>query len=156
MKKVLLAAFLSFLTTLPAGAADSGFAVYVNATTPDPVGKQLVFAIKENLRRSEGMQFASAPNDAFIGVSIVTLDPEENGYSTVYSVVLTSKDGGSERPHFDYENNIVGMCGANRVQYCASSIVASIDELSETYKRAFTELLRLYEEDQTKKRNAAN
>jgi hypothetical protein len=156
MRQVLAGAFLAFLTAFPVGAADEGFGIHVESTTPDPVGRQLAFEIREGVRRSAGMRFASAPSDAFIGVSIVTLDPDSDGLSTVYSVVLTSKDGGAERPHFDYENNLVGVCGRDRVKNCASSIVASIDELSETYKRVVAELLRRLEEDQATKENAAN
>jgi hypothetical protein len=61
--------------------------VHVQATAKDLVGSQLVYYLRENLRTSRGMELVFAENDAVVNVRVVTIDPDDAGHRTIYSVV---------------------------------------------------------------------
>jgi hypothetical protein len=104
--------------------------VAVIPTTDDTVGNRLVFAIKESIRRSAGMQLVDRTQDGFIRMNIVTLDPDKSsggGNRTIYSVVWTAQT--FHRPSVTmYLTSSVGTCGTNRVSQCADGLVADTDE----------------------------
>lgn len=105
--------------------------VFVIGQAPDIVGSRLVYAVKEGIRRSSGLHFVERPQDGFIGLYIVSLDPDsdtaQRGLRTIYSVVWTLKSLGENQFNV-YLTSIVGTCGANRVPEFADSIVAITDD----------------------------
>jgi len=141
---------VALVACVGAYAADSGMPVYVAGTADDAVGERLVYAVKETIRKSGGLSLQASTQDAFLAVNMVTLDPDDNGSRTVYSFVLTSAD--SDESHFDYELSFVGVCGTDRVVQCAERIVASVDSVSERYKKSVADALR----NQPTKQDAVN
>ena len=110
--------------------------VYLTATTPDPVGRQMVFELREALRRSAGLSLAERSNDARIYARVVTLDPNEgtsSGVSTIYSAVITFQT--FHEPSIEmYLTSYVGNCGRQRV-------LAGIDEQATFVRGALRDML---------------
>lgn len=117
--------------------------VYLQATTPDAVGRQLVFELREALRRSAGMSLAERKQDALFYMRLVTLDPNNGssaGYSTVYSAVITFQTFHTP-PVEMYLTNYVGTCGQARISSCAQSLLAGVDAEAASVRAAIGELL---------------
>ncbi|QSX74838.1 hypothetical protein HIV01_017095 [Lysobacter arenosi] len=110
-------------TAAPAAPApEAPLTVHVSASAVDPVGRQFVEAIAEQLRQSTDLVPVDVANGARVRLKIATLDPDDNiGRRTVYSVVVTVRP--VDRELDVYWNNYVGLCGQARVQACARSIV---------------------------------
>jgi len=124
---------LSFLlacaTSFAAHAESTSLKVSIAATADDLVGGRLVYAIKEGVRRSAGMQLVNRVQDGLIQVKIVTLDPDKDnksGSRTIYSVVWTLQTFHNP-PVTMYLTNSVGFCGSARVAQCADGLVADTD-----------------------------
>jgi len=112
--------------------------IYVFASANDPVGSQLVYKIRENLRVSKTFELTLHENDSGFQIRIVTLDPNDNGYQTVYSVVWTAKTNDS----FLYWDQLVGICGLNRVSQVADQIVSKTDEMVIDLQRTLIDMLK--------------
>lgn len=139
-----------FFLVLATGIATSTSAlaqtkIYVDGTSKeqDQVGRQLIFELREALRRSSGLSLADRSNDARIHVRFVTLDPDANtsssGIHTVYSMVITFRTF-HEFPVNAYLTSIVGTCGKNRTESCAKSLLTDIDEQVTSIRSAILEL----------------
>lgn len=119
-------------------------AVYILATADDPVGRQIVYEMRELVRRSAGLRLADLASEARFTVRLVTLDPDENtassGISTVYSAVYTMRTL-HETPVDMYLDNRVGTCGRNRVESCAKRMVAAIDEQAVQFRALLKSIL---------------
>jgi hypothetical protein len=102
--------------------------VYVRATTPDTVGKTLVYNIREQINSSSRYELAATESDAVLQFRIVTLDPDESASqkSTVYSAVLTGTQTVS--PHATvYLKHWVGTCRVSVAVSCAENVFADVD-----------------------------
>jgi len=126
---VALSSFLALLMCATASTAQAQTAVYIQSTAPDVVGRQLVFELREAVRRSTALSLAEREQDARIYARIVTLDPDNSGRgnSTVYSAVITMQTF-HETPVEMYLTNYVGSCGRLSVESCARSLLSGIDE----------------------------
>jgi hypothetical protein len=139
----LLAFIAGCLLATVSMSSNAQTAVYLRADTPDPVGRQLAFELREALRRSAGLTLAERPKDARIFTRIVTLDPldgSSSGYSTVYSAVITFQTF-HDTPIEMYLTNYVGTCGRNRVSNCAQSLLAGIDEQASSIRALLRDVL---------------
>lgn len=124
-------------------SASAQTAIYLHATVPDQVGRQLVFELREALRRSAGFTLAERPQDARIYTRIVTIDPNDGssaGYSTVYSAVITFQTF-HDTPIEMYLTNYVGTCGRSRVASCAQSLLSGIDEQAASIRAMIRDVL---------------
>lgn len=119
----------AFFITSPQASAQSIGTVYVGATAKDSVGKQLIFATKEAIRRSAGLTLADTEDESRIQVHFVTIDPDspERGDRTIYSAVWTVKTLHAT-PVTMHLTHYVGLCGVSRVQSCAQDLLATTDE----------------------------
>ena len=112
----------------PSFAQQPKIKVYVRATTPDSVGKTLVYNIREQINSSSRYELAATESDASFQFRIATLDPGEStsSRSTVYSAVLTGTQIVS--PHATvYLNHWVGTCGVSVAASCAENLFADVD-----------------------------
>lgn len=116
-------------TVCLASNAQSVSRVYVSGTTEDSVGRQIVFSVKESIRRSAGLSLAESEADSRIQVQLVTLDPDapDGSRRTIYSAVWTVRTL-HQTPVTMYLTQFVGICGQNRVAGCAQNLVAITDE----------------------------
>ena len=110
--------------------------VEVVATASDSVGSQLVYQIKEDLRKSSSLQLTFSDTELRLQAQIVTLEqyPNSPGASTVYSVVLTLMVPNQSLPF--YLTQYTGYCGASAVNSCADTVVSKISEASDSMLRA--------------------
>lgn len=92
--------------------------VYVSATTRDSVGGQLVYEVREQIRRSSGMDLASSNVNAGYVLHLVTI--KIDNVSTAFSLLLT-------RPGHVL-SHVVGTCGTLNLRNCASNVVADTDQ----------------------------
>ena len=131
MFRFLLLTLIAFAQCLCAtqAKAQAGMPVYVESSAPDPVGKRLVYAIREGIRRSSSMSLEDREKDGFISVRVVTLNPDDGStpVRTIYSVVWTTKTL-HDTPVTMYLTNSVGLCGSAKVAECADGLVADTDE----------------------------
>jgi len=129
--------FITLAVIFSAISIDAQINVYISNTSKDIVGSRLAYKIKENIRKSSGMQLVPAENESVIQIRMVTLDPGNNGNSTVYSVVWTITQLTNLSAKL-YWTSSVGTCGSNRVDEVSESLVAQtddiIDELLETVR----------------------
>ena len=116
--------------------------VYLDDSGSDLVGQRLVYKIRESIRESVGLELAVIEENSFIQLRILTIDPADDNYSTVYSVVWTIR-AGEDSGNLYYTHN-VGTCGSNRVDEVAEGIVADTDYLAEELKEIFASLLYDY------------
>lgn len=130
MKYLLLT--LLFAAAIPAHAA---MPVEIVTTANDPVGSQLVYAIKEKIRQSSSLELSLDSSVLRMQAQIVTLDqyPQSPGISTVYSVVLTWNN--PEQPLPFYLTQYTGYCGSQAVDSCADTVVAKISDQSDQILR---------------------
>jgi hypothetical protein len=141
--RALLRCFLALSALVVSSQTLAQTPVYLQATSPDSVGRQLVFELREALRRSAGLSLAERNQDALFYMRLVTLDPNNGstaGYSTVYSAVITFKTFHTP-PVEMYLTNYVGTCGQSRIASCAQSLLAGIDEEAASVRAAIGELL---------------
>ena len=110
------------------GTSHAQLKVVVEDTAREPVGGRLVFAVKERIRASSGLNLVTTKKDALFRIGIVTLD-DKSGYSTVYSVVFAAWQPQSNT--WTYLNNIVGTCGESRIAECADGLVADADKAAD-------------------------
>lgn len=129
MNRIIASLYVIALLAL-ATPATAQVKVYVESTAEDSVGGRLAYAIRERIRRSSSMEIADREKDGFIGVHIVTLDPDANnanqGTRTIYSLVWTTKTF-HQTPVTMYLGNSVGLCGSRRVDECGDDLVADTD-----------------------------
>src|SRR5687768_11372285 len=111
--------------------------VHVQATAKDPVGSQLVYYLRENLRASRGMELVLAENDAIVNIRVVTIDPDDAGHRTMYSVVWTIKQ--FDRNAHIYYTSAVGFCSVQRARECAGQLTAQTDSLVTDLQRLLRE-----------------
>ena len=117
--------------------------VYVQSTADDSIGRDLAYKIRETVRRSAGMTLADRANDARFILRLVTLDSDSKhspGISTVYSAVYTMQTF-HDSPVEMYLTSVVGTCGRSRVDSCARSITAEIDEQAINLRRMLKNML---------------
>ena len=138
-----LAPFLLMVSLIAPVMAQAQTPIYLQATAPDRVGRQLMFELREGLRRSAGLSLAERPQDARIHVRVVTLDPSEgpsSGYSTVYSAVITFQTF-HDTPVDAYMTSYVGTCGNSRTSSCAQSLLSGIDEQATSIRALIRDVL---------------
>lgn len=131
------------LAWIPARADPAN--VYVDATTNDPIGTQLVYFLRETLRGSNGMQLVDSEDDSVIQIRLVTLDPDHDAIQTVYSAVITSNQIGNDTAKL-YRTNIVGRCGADRVQSCAIGLASDLDKQLVAIRQEILGMLKVLHE----------
>jgi hypothetical protein len=112
--------------------------VEVAATANDSVGSQLVYQVKEGLRRSTSLELILNDSAVRLQARIVTLDqdPGNPGNATVYSVVLNWVN--PKQPFPFYLTQYTGYCGSTVVRSCAETIVSKISEESDSILHAFS------------------
>lgn len=149
----------SLLASTAALSAQDGAHVFIRATAEDRVGNLLVYHLREEIRKSGGMELVASEDDARFIVHAVTLDPDDAGTRTVYSVVLTTKQ--FDRDAKIYWTNFVGTCGLNKAAICARDLAAETDKMVTVVNEALFELLKQAIEEeknkpQPKKRESVN
>ncbi|WP_157288443.1 hypothetical protein [Uliginosibacterium gangwonense] len=111
--------------------------VEISSTTPDYVGQRLVFALKEEIRRSTSLGITFDRNKPRLQVNIVTLDPNSSmpGYSTSYSMVILWNNPSQPFPF--YLTQFVGTCGNSRILECADGLTANVSDQSDNMLKLF-------------------
>lgn len=132
---------LTAIAATTASAQQAG--VYIDATSEDVVGKQLVFELREVIRRSASMTLADREQDARFILRLVTLDPDDGANAramTVYSAVITMNTL-HDTPIEMYLTNRVGTCGSRRTDSCAKRLAAALDEQAIAFRRLLRDAL---------------
>jgi hypothetical protein len=86
------------------------------------------------------MELVFAENDAIVNLRLVTIDPDDAGYRTIYSVVWTIKQ--FDRNAHIYYTSAVGLCSSQRARECAVQLTARTDSLVADLQRLLRESLR--------------
>lgn len=115
--------------------AQSKIKVNIEATAPDMVGRQFVFHVRDQIGRSGTFV---EDHEGALRLLLVTLDPDSRatsaGSQTIYSYTIVIS-GGSESLD-SYLTSGVGVCGASKVQSCASTMFTTLGEEVETIRAA--------------------
>jgi hypothetical protein len=125
--------FFAFAVSPAHAQISSPVNVVINESSDDPVGRSLIYELKEEVNTSSQMRLTDPEQvDSGIKVNIVTLDKNEesrySGSSTTFSIawsyfILT------ESGYMDmYLTQSVGYVGADRVANQARSLAASTNE----------------------------
>lgn len=130
-----LAAALFLTLCGNAAQAEGRIKVGVRATGDDSIGRQFAFHVRDQIGRS-GMFVEDKAG--VLRVLLVTLDPDTggpvSGTRTIYSYTIVIA-GGEDRLD-SYLTSGVGICGASRVQSCASDLFTVLGEQVETIRAA--------------------
>jgi hypothetical protein len=134
--RVMLVAALTLMTlaqiiTLSGTARAAGnvtYPVFVLFEADDPVGINLVHRVREGFRASIGFPLVEQRPDAVWIVRLITLRKSEAKDATVHAVVWTIHD--RENDMELYVHSKVGICAANRIETCATSVVADTDRFN--------------------------
>lgn len=121
--------FLSLLAVVTAATAkdDKSYVYLYNQCDNDTVGQHIAYKVREGIRRSSSMTVADSYEGSAIQVSLICKAPSANDRGNIsyfsYSIRLRNTKG-----YYDYylTHGIVD-CGANRVDQCADTLVAAID-----------------------------
>jgi len=104
--------------------------VTAKTDTGDHAGALLVYALREELRRSSGAILVDEP-EAW-RISLICSDPDEgdqlSGRRTVCSIAITFEGNGAMRGLL--EDHFLTTCGNKAVESCAKRIAASLDALN--------------------------
>lgn len=136
LRKIILLGFWVFFPKCAFAAS-----IYIDATSKDSVGLQLVSELREKVSQSSQHKLVYSKDDAGFVIEIVTMENAPNA-STMYSAVLTMTpfDG---KGGFDYfMTNSVGVCGLDRVKSCASGIYSASDERIASFVGAMQRALK--------------
>jgi hypothetical protein len=106
--------------------------VAIDRTGDDALGNQLTFAVRDQLGRSGTMREATSDESSTMVAHLVTMDPNGNGDSTIYSVAVTLKVDADDY----YYTSYVGVCGADRIESCGRSIYQSLGSLVEEIRQS--------------------
>ena len=125
-----------FLSSPAVAQSTSGpFSVEVVGNSDDSVGSKLIYEIKNKIQQSALMQLkGDDPYRVAIFVSTLENDREYSGTATVYSVAWVAYDPAGDIWR-SFMWSTVGICGANRVESCASGLVANTYEAIEELKK---------------------
>lgn len=143
-----LFALLGLLAVLfihtPAWSQDGKVRVGVSHSGDDSVGKQFAYAVREAIRASNGYQLVLA-SESGLQISIITVDPERasssGSYWTVASISYTMANfiplqkGNPQTWYPIYLTSQVMTIGARRVDEQARSVMATLDDMLEQYRR---------------------
>jgi len=128
--RAILLCFAMLSASVPVFAANPAiFFVEVEDASGDSVGADLVYKVKEQIRRSSNMQQKSNGARLVIIINTFDVDAAKNlpqGVWTTYSVVWLIR--GADK--FDvYLDNTIGFCGRDRTESAATTIVGRTDKL---------------------------
>lgn len=119
--------------------------VFVSQSGKDAVGQALAYAVREELRRSEGYEVAVA-RDALFTIGIVSLDAalrdDDEGHWSAVAVTYTMTNlfpyvaSNPQTWYQIYLTTTVLTVGRNRVDAVAKNIVADLDSEVQGYRDA--------------------
>lgn len=132
----LLAAAVLFAVWGSANAQAGRSSVYVEGSADDTQGQRLVYAVKEQIRRSAGMSLVDDEKASGFQVRLVTEDVDNGSIRTEYAIVITMMNLASPGSFPYYLDSTIGVCGSNVVDQCASTIAARIDRDASTIRAA--------------------
>ena len=135
--KTLISIIVLAITSANGFAQDRRSAVFVDASAPDGQGDRLVYAVKEQIRRSASMRLVDTEKESGFQLHLSTLDPDNNNYRTIYSMTVTLANLNNPAIFSMYLDSTVGSCGANVIDQCANSIVARADTSVSGIRAAF-------------------
>ncbi|MBB5409654.1 hypothetical protein HDG34_003596 [Paraburkholderia sp. HC6.4b] len=135
-------AVIAILLWLACGAASAQqyarVTVYVEDGAEDTQGHRLVYAVKEQVRRSAGMQLAEVEKDSTFQLHLSSIDPDNTNIRAAYSVVFTLVNMSAPGSFPLYLDSTNGICGAQVIDQCADSIVARLDRTVSNLRAAFS------------------
>lgn len=128
MAVAILASVVGFATNATAQARK--LAVAIDATADDPIGRQLVFYLRDTIGQSGIFTEVNDKYDKGFKLEIVTLDPlgdrQGAGTMTVYSMAILARNNGG----WDYFlTNYVGICSVPKP--CAQRLFGALGEQAE-------------------------
>ena len=133
----LLAAAVLLAVWGAANAQAARSAVYIEGTANDIQGQRLVYAVKEQIRRSAGMSLVDDEKESGFQARLITEDVDNGNIRSEYAVVITMMNLTSPGSFPYFLDYTIGVCGANVVDQCASTIAARIDRDASTIRSAF-------------------
>lgn len=143
-----LSIYLLFLAVLslplPATAQNEKIPVSVTHSGDDAIGRRFAYAVREEIRSSNGYRYESGPQ-AFLRVSLVTMDPDSvpgnAGSWSVATIVLTMRnlnqfeEKNPQTWYAIYLTSSLYTIGQSRVESQAKSVMAMIDQAVEAFRK---------------------
>lgn len=138
MKLTALSVFLFAATVAaPAYCADP-MCISLKPTMTDPVGSRVETSIRSKIILSDAMEDTEDKSPFCLVMVVVTLDPDNNGNRTIYSVVYSLRYMYTD---FFLTTN-VGYCGSRRVDECAQGLIDdAVVEYDSVMKSASPEMI---------------
>jgi len=101
--------------------------VYINASSNAPVSNQFIYQVREQIRRSASMTLAPSDKTAGYTISIIALDTNDDATTTAFSFVLSTNAFPKNSGQYILLHQ-AGVCGGNRLTFCADSLLADTDK----------------------------
>jgi hypothetical protein len=107
--------------------------VFVSWHGQDSVGRQLVFEVREEIRRSRGYRLVEANEDAVLQVNVVSVDVNADnlGISSSIAVAFILRPATENR----FITVAAVYLGRERTTLQARSILANVDEIATAFKK---------------------
>jgi|SRR6185295_7462574 len=113
------------LLVIMSATAGSSATIMVVSTSSDTVGQSIVYNLRNQISRSSVYKVAYTRDDAGFVISVVTV-PGVEGRTAAYSAVLTMPP--LDKKGYDYYvTSVVGYCGSEATERCASNILSGFD-----------------------------
>jgi hypothetical protein len=131
--------FAIAMLCLPSNAGAQTVNISIDATSNDDIGRQIVMLVRQKVASSPLMNFVSSNQYSSIKLKVVTLSGDNDQATEnfgVYTEVLLLH---SPKNALDsYLTSSVGTCGRNKIEQCADSIVADLDQWGDVVRKAGT------------------
>lgn len=132
-----LAAMLLLVVNGFALAQSAKMHVFLDSTAEDTQGARLVYAVKEQIRRSSSMQLSDTEKTSVFQLHLITMDPDQRNVQTIYSFAVTLANLSASGFFPLYIDSTVGSCGSSVIDQCANSIVARLDQNISAVRASF-------------------
>ena len=136
---------MSVLASVASAQTTTKYAVFVSHSGEDTVGKQLAYAVREELRKSAGYS-AGSERESPWEIGLVSLDPDRSsgqpGNWSAVAVTFTMRNllpykAGSPQTWLPiFLSSGIHIVGSSRVEEKARSLVAELDRLVGEYLAA--------------------
>ncbi len=98
----------------------------------DLAGQSIVYKFKEGLRESSSMNLVGANGKPFLIVSVIcqpsAMDGEQYSTSISYAIFLVDRTGRQFNPFPNFITHGVMVCGTEKLDSCANSLIATLDD----------------------------
>jgi len=119
------AALIPFMNSNAFAADSEPTALFIANDCSKTAGQLLIYAIREEVRKSSGLRLVDRPSQATAMLSVQCLNDTDSDNTARYAYLVSTYDRALPYPYALAHG--VGACGRDVAEGCAKSMVATVD-----------------------------